>query len=71
MSAFLTSLTEIANAIGDMFVSLFQSVSGIFYTVGESGAGELTFIGYLALMVLFIGLALMIANWVRSLIARR
>lgn len=75
---FLTSLPAIAKAIGDMFISLFTSVSTIFYTpgtpaVGETPAvpGQLTFIGVLALVVLFIGLCMMLANWVRSLIARR
>lgn len=70
---FLTQITEIASAIGTMFVSLFQSVSAIFYTAPttEGGTGELTFIGVLALMVLFIGLAIMLVNWIRSLIARR
>lgn len=75
---FMTQLPAIAKAIGDMFISLFQSVSAIFYTpgtpaVGDTAAvpGQLTFIGVLALMVLFIGLCIMLANWVRSLIARR
>lgn len=75
---FMNQLPAIAKAIGDMFISLFESVSAIFYTpgtpaVGETPAvpGQLTFIGILALMVLFIGLCIMLANWVRSLIARR
>lgn len=75
---FLATLPEIAKAIGDMFVSMFTSVSAIFYTPGTPAVGEtpatpgsLTFIGILALVTLFIGLCLMIANWVRSLIARR
>lgn len=75
---FLQSLPQIAQAIGDMFVQIFLAVSGIFYTpgtpaVGETPAvaGQLTFIGVLALIVLFIGLCIMIANWVRSLITRR
>lgn len=72
----LTSLPQIAKAIGDMFISLFTSVSSIFYTqpttVGDvTTPGNLTFIGVLALCVLFIGLCMMIANWVKSLIARR
>lgn len=75
---FMKQLPVIAKAIGDMFISLFESVSGIFYTpgtpaVGETAAvpGQLTFIGVLALMVLFIGLCIMLANWVRGLIVRR
>lgn len=75
---FMTQLPAIAKAIGDMFISLFESVSAIFYTagtpaIGDKAAvpGQLTFIGVLALMVLFIGLCIMLANWVRSLIARR
>lgn len=73
---FLTQLPAIAKAIGDMFISLFTSVSSIFYTPGSGTGdtavpGQLTFIGVLALMVLFIGLCIMLANWVRSLISRR
>lgn len=73
---FLTSLPQIAKAIGDMFISLFTSVSSIFYTPGSGSGdaavpGQLTFIGVLALVVLFIGLSMMIANWVRGLISRR
>lgn len=73
---FLQSLPQIAKAIGDVFIQIFTSVSSIFYTqpttVGDvTTPGSLTFIGVLALMVLFIGLCMMIANWVRSLISRR
>lgn len=75
---FLQTLPQIAKAIGDMFVQIFTSVATIFYTegtpaVGETPAvpGQLTFIGVLCLVVLFIGLCLMIANWVRGLISRR
>lgn len=76
MTDFLNTLPAIAKAIGDMFVSIFTSVSGIFYTPASgSGAeavpGQLTFIGVLALVVLFIGLCMLIANWIRSLISRR
>lgn len=73
---FLTQLPQIATAIGEMFVQLFTAVSTIFYTpasgTGDAAVpGQLTFIGILALVVLFIGLCMMLANWVRSLIARR
>lgn len=75
---FLARLPEIAKAIADMFVEIFASVSAIFYTPGTPAvgdapatAGSLTFIGVLCLVVLFIGLCLVIANWVRSLISRR
>lgn len=73
---FLSSLPQIASAIGEMFISLFTSVSAIFYTPGSGTGdtavpGQLTFIGVLALVVLFIGLCMLLANWVRSLIARR
>lgn len=69
---FLTTLPNIAKAVADMFVSLFTSVSSIFYTPAAADTpGSLTFIGVLALVVLFIGLSMMIANWVRGLISRR
>lgn len=73
---FLTQLPEIAQAIGEMFIALFQSITTIFYTPasgsGESAVpGQLTFIGGLAIMVLLVGLCIALVNWVRSLIARR
>lgn len=75
---FMNELPAIAKAVGDMFISLFECVSAIFYTPGTPAVGELaavpgklTFIGILTLIVLFIGLCIMLANWVRSLIARR
>lgn len=75
MTDFLSQLPSIAQAIADMFVSLFASVSQIFYTpavAGDPGTpGSLTFIGVLALIVLFIGLCLLLANWVRGLISGR
>ena len=69
---FLTTLPQIAKAVADMFVSIFTSVSTIFYTpaVGDT-PGALTFIGVLSLVVLFIGLCMLLVNWVRSLISRR
>lgn len=75
---FLTTLPEIAKAIADMIVTVFTSISSIFYTpgtpaVGEAAAvsGEITFIGVMCLMVLFIGLAFLILNWVRGLLSKR
>lgn len=72
MTDFLSQLPEIAQAIADMFVSLFASVSQIFYTPATTGdaatPGSLTFIGVLTLIVLFIGLCLLLVNWVRSLV---
>lgn len=69
MGDFLTSLPAIAKAIADMFVSIFESISTIFYVPAQGDtAGYLTFIGYLSLIVLFIGLCLMLVNWVRSLV---
>lgn len=69
---FLTTLPNIAKAVADMFVSIFTSVSTIFYTppAGDT-PGSLTFIGVILLVVLFIGLCMMLVNWVRSIISRR
>lgn len=69
MTDFLTQLPQIATAIADMFVAVFSSISSIFYTpaAGDT-AGSLTFIGVLSLIVLFIGLCLMLVNWVRGLL---
>lgn len=69
---FITQLPNIAQAVADMFVSLFSALSAIFYTPATTGAeaspGSLTFIGVLTIIVLFIGLCLMLVNWIRSLV---
>ena len=75
---FLDSIPQVARSIADVFVEIFASVSSIFFTPGTPAVGEtpavpgrLTFIGVLCLVVLFIGLCLLIANWVRTLITSR
>ena len=67
---FVSQLPTIAKAVADMFVSLFTSISTIFYTPAAEtgGTGNLTFIGTLCLIVLFIGLCLLLVNWVRGLV---
>lgn len=69
---FISQLPTIAGSVADMLVKIFTSISSIFYTAAEGGgSGSLTFIGAIALVVLFIGLSLQLVNWVRSLVARR
>lgn len=72
MSAIVTQFADIATAVGNLLVSLFTSITSVFYTpaVGET-PGQLTFIGVMAIVVLCVGLALLVLNWIRGLIARR
>lgn len=52
----VTSIFEIFTAIGEWIVSAFTQVQAIFWTVGETGAGSLTFLG--SLMVISVGIGL-------------
>lgn len=74
----LTVIPQLGKSIGDLFVNIFASLTGIFYTspvVGTDGTvttpGQITFIGVICLMVLFFGLCITLVNWIRSLISRR
>lgn len=68
----VSNLSDIAKAVGDMLVQLFTSITSVFYTPAttEGGTGSLTFVGVLCIIVLAIGLALLVLNWVRSIIHR-
>lgn len=72
MSTIVTQFGDIASAVGELLVKLFTSISSVFWTpaAGES-PGQLTFVGVIAIMVLCIGLAIIVLNWIRGLIARR
>lgn len=72
MSTIVSSFADIAKAVGDLLVSLFSSISTVFYTPASGDtAGSLTFIGVMAIVVLCVGLAILVLNWVRELISRR
>lgn len=53
------------------FVSMFESIAGIFYTVGEGGAISLTFIGVMAVVMAGVALILLVFNLIRSFLIMR
>lgn len=60
-----TIITQLVSLIGD----LFEGVVTIFYKAGESGAaGELTFVGVLALVGVGVGLFWLGFGFIRNLI---
>lgn len=72
MAGLGTDLAAIATAVGDMIVSLFQSLASVFYVPGEGGAaGELTFLGYILFFGVIVGLVILLINWIRGLISKR
>lgn len=72
MAGLGTELAAIAAAVGEMIVSLFQSLASVFYTPGADGAaGELTFLGYILFFGVIVGLVILLINWIRGLIGRR
>lgn len=67
-----SSLSEIATAVADTIVTVFNKVSSIFWTpaVGET-AGQITFVGYLAIAGLAITIITFAIRWIMRLINRR
>lgn len=71
-----TQIPNIAEYVGQFFVKLFTILSQIFYTPAsgtgaDAVAGGFTFIGQITLTSLFVGLCILLVNWIRSLIVRR
>ena len=72
MATLGTDLAAIASAVGEMIVSLFQSLASVFYVPGEgSNPGQLTFLGYVLFFGVIVGLVILLINWIRGLISKR
>lgn len=68
--AFVEALLAIFTAVATNFVSLINTITGIFWTTGADG-GSLTVIGGAALVALGIGVISMVIAMVRSVIKGR
>ena len=72
MAGLGAELAAIAAAVGEMIVSLFQSLASVFYTPGADGSGgSLTFLGYVLFFGVIVGLVILLINWIRSLLGKR
>lgn len=69
MASFLALLPQVGQSVSEMLVSIFTAISEIFVdTSGETWS--VTFVGVILLVVMFIGLAILLLNWIRGVIRR-
>lgn len=66
-------IVEIATTVGELIVSLFQTLAGVFYVQASGSgdtavAGHLTIFGYLLLFSALVGLTIFVINWIKSVI---
>lgn len=64
-------LTELGGGLASMFVTVLETLSTIFFTIGEGGAITITSLGYIALISLVVTIVWRLFNFVRGLITAR
>ena len=65
------AFTSIWTSLIEWFVTLFDTITGIFVTTGDGGAVSLTFIGTCAVVMAGVALILLAFNLIRSFITMR
>lgn len=65
----LTDILAVFTSIGTWFVSIFNTIVGLFYD--STGDGGLTFIGTITIIGLGIAVILLVINWLKSLMRLR
>lgn len=68
----VTAFTAVWTEVMTFFVTIFQKISGIFWTpgVGEE-PGKLTFVGIMAIIMAGVALILLVFNLIRSFFPMR
>lgn len=68
----VAAFTEVWTEVMTFFVTIFQKISGIFWTpgVGEE-PGKLTFVGIMAIIMAGVALILLVFNLIRSFFPMR
>lgn len=68
----VTAFTTVWTEVMTFFVTIFQKISGIFWTpgVGED-PGKLTFVGIMAIIMAGVALILLVFNLIRSFFPMR
>lgn len=65
------AIFAVFTAIGNWIVETLPMLTSIFWTVGESGAGQLTFLGVLAVCGLGVGVILLLVHVITRFIRFR
>lgn len=71
VSGIFETIGEVVTGFASLLVTMFESIVGIFYTVGEGGQGEITFVGSLLLFSAGTGLVIWGISLIRRLIRLR
>lgn len=71
VSGIFETIGEVVTGFASLLVTMFESIVGIFYTVGEGGKGEITFVGSLLLFSAGTGLVIWGISLIRRLIRLR
>lgn len=67
MDGFITTLTSLAEGVGEIFVNAFSKVSDIFFVVNEGAWAGMTPLGYIVIIPFLFGLVWKLISFVRSL----
>lgn len=71
MAAIITAMTAVFDAIFTWILSAISAVIPVFWTVGESGTGELTFLGVLTLIALGISIFFLVMGLIQNFLHLR
>lgn len=71
VSGIFETIGEVVTGFAALLVTMFEAIVGIFYTVGENGQGEITFVGSLLLFSAGTGLVIWGISLIRRLIRLR
>lgn len=66
-----SAFTSLWGELLTFLVSIFESITSIFVTVGEGGAVTFTFVGVMAGVMAGVALILLVFNLIRSFLAMR
>lgn len=71
MAAIISAMTAVFDAIFTWILSAISAVVPVFWTVGEGGTGELTFLGVLTLIALGISIFFLVMGLIQNFLHLR
>lgn len=71
MAAIISAMTAVFDAIFTWILSAISAVIPVFWTAGEGGAGELTFLGVLTLIALGISIFFLVMGLIQNFLHLR
>lgn len=71
MAAIISAMTAVFDAIFTWILAAISAVIPVFWTAGENGAGELTFLGVLTLIALGISIFFLVMGLIQNFLHLR